>query len=274
MCKELPLDLDQVLKDSVQAAKIAGKVLVDNFGKLKSEAIKNKSTFDFVTEVDTTSEKLIIEFLREKYPDHSIYAEESGKSQNESDFQWLIDPLDGTKNYIHSFPIFSISIGLLYKNSILVGVVYVPMFDEMFTAIKGKGAFLNKKQIQVSTNSELPICALATGFPHGSKDYLDVYLKSFRELFLQVSAIRRAGSAAIDLAYTACGRFDGFWEFKLNPWDIGAGILLVEEAGGLVSDPFGGNRFLETGDLVAGNPEIHKKMVETIRPISRNRLGW
>lgn len=269
-----PIDLDLCLTNSVQAAKSAGEILLDNFGRLKAEDIQNKTAFDFVTAVDTASERSIINFLQEKYPEHSIFAEESGKSQNHSDFQWLIDPLDGTKNYIHSFPVFSVSIGLRYKNSILTGVVYAPMFDELFTAIKGKGAFLNENPIQVSTSKEMPGCLLATGFPHGQKDYLDVYLKTFRELFLQVSAVRRAGSAAIDLAYTACGRFDGFWEFKLNPWDVGAGILLVEEAGGIISDPLGGNNFLDTGDVVAGNPVVQKKIVDTIRPICKNRLGW
>jgi len=267
------IDLDQVLSHSVQAARIAGKMLLDNFGKLKSQEIHKKTAFDFVTEVDNASEKTIIDYLNQFYPNHDIHAEESGKHGKESDFLWLIDPLDGTKNYIQSFPIFSISIGLKYLDSILVGVVYAPFFDEMFTAVKGKGAYLNGKQIHVSQKTEMAESMIATGFPHGAKKYLDVYLKCFKELFLQVSAIRRAGSAAIDLAYTACGRFDGFWEFKLNPWDIGAGILLVKEAGGFITDPIGGDNYFNTGDLIAGTPEIHNKMLKILRPISEGKLG-
>ncbi|HDL18435.1 MAG TPA: inositol monophosphatase [Bacteroidetes bacterium] len=258
-----------LLDHSVQAAKIAGDILMDNFGKLRPDEIKNKTAFDFVTETDTASERAIIQFLREHYPDHAVYAEESGESDNQSDFQWLIDPLDGTKNYIHSFPLFSVSIGLRYKNKILTGVVYAPLLHEMFTAITGQGAFLNDRPIRVSQTKKMTGCFLATGFPHGAKNYLDVYLQTFRELFLQVSAVRRAGSAALDLAYTACGRFDGFWEFKLNPWDIGAGLLLIQEAGGIITDPLGGTDFFDSGNLVAGNSVVHKKMIEIIAPICR-----
>ncbi len=270
----IPIDLDSVLKHSVQAARIAGEILNKNFGRLKSDEIFNKSAFDFVTEVDTASETAIIEYLQKFFPDFAILAEESGKNLKKSQFLWLIDPLDGTKNYIHKFPIFSISIGLRYKNEIVCGVVYAPSSGEMFTAKKGQGAYLNGKPIWVSKISHMADSMLATGFPHSAKDYLEVYQKSFKELFLKVSAIRRAGSAALDLAYTACGRFDGFWEFKLNPWDIGAGILLIQESGGIVMDPIGGDNFFQTGDIVVGNPEMQKKLIEVLRPICEGKLGW
>ena len=271
---QIPIDLDQVLFHSIQAAKIAGKILIENFGKLKPSEIHNKTAFDFVTDVDRASESAIIEYLQHFYPGHTILAEESGATQHKSDFCWLIDPLDGTKNYIRSYPIFSVSIGLSYKNTIISGVIYAPFFKEMFTARKGGGAFLNDVPIKTSAMDMMSHGMLATGYPHGAKDYLDVYLKTFKSLFLQVSAIRRAGSAAIDMAYTACGRFDGFWEFKLNPWDIGAGVIIVEEAGGVVTDPFGGKNFLKTGDLVAATPIIHKKIIELIGPICEGKLGW
>lgn len=272
MTTEMPeIDLAGVLDHSVRAAKIAGKILMDHFGTLQPDEIKNKTAFDFVTEVDTASERAIIRFLRKHYPEHAVYAEESGKSERQSDFQWLIDPLDGTKNYIHSFPLFSVSISLRYKDRLLTGVVYAPLLREMFTAITGQGAFLNDRPIRVSQTKKMADCFLSTGFPHGAKNYLDTYLKTFRELFLQVSAVRRAGSAALDLAYTACGRFDGFWEFKLNPWDIGAGVLLIREAGGVITDPLGGNDFFDSGNLIAGNPLVHKKMLDMIAPIYGNR---
>ena len=266
-------DWQEVLEHSVEAAKLAGKILVRNFGKIAAADIENKSDFDFVTKVDREAEAQIIDYLARFYPDFSVHAEESGEDSRASAFQWLIDPLDGTKNYIHSFPVFCVSIALKYRGQIQTGVIYAPMFDELFTAVRGGGAFLNGKKIRVSATTRMPDAMLATGFPHAAKRYLDVYLQTFRELFLRVSAIRRAGSAALDLAYTACGRFEGFWEFKLNPWDLGAGILLVEEAGGLVTDPAGGSRHLETGDLIAASRAIHRRMLEVIRPICEGKLG-
>lgn len=270
----IPIDLQQALHHSIQASHLAGKILMQHFGRLTLKDVQSKSSFDFVTAVDRASEEAIIQYLQEFYPDYAIHAEESGKNNRRSPFQWLIDPLDGTKNFIHSFPLFSISIGLRYRESVVSSVVYVPVFEELFTAVKGGGAFLNGQPIQVSSVDRLSHCMLATGFPHRAKEYLEVYQRAFHKLFLEVSAIRRAGSAAIDLAYTACGRFDGFWEFKLNPWDIGAGILLVQEAGGIVTDPFGGENYFETGDVVAGPPYIHNELVRTLSPICRGKLGW
>jgi myo-inositol-1(or 4)-monophosphatase len=270
----IPIDLDEVLDHAIQAAKLAADILVDRFGSLEPGEIQKKAATDFVTEVDTEAENAIIEYIRGHYPGHSIFAEESGTDTARSDFQWLIDPLDGTKNYIHGLPNYAVSIGFSYGSEIVTSVIYIPPRDELFTAIKGKGAYLNDAPIHVSTASDFSSCMIVTGFPHARKEYLDVYLDCFKSLFLQVSAIRRPGAAAVDLAYLACGRHDGFWEFKLNPWDIAAGVLLIKEAGGVVSDPFGGGNYFETGDLVAGNSEIHKRIVETIGPISEGRLGW
>lgn len=269
----IPIDLDQVLHHSVEAAKRAGIILLENYGKLKPEDIEKKHVFDFVTEVDKASEKEIISYLKEYYPDHRIFAEESGKNQAKSDFQWLIDPLDGTKNYIHSIPNYGVSIALRYLDEIISGVIFVPPWEELFTASKDGGAFLNGEPIQVSTTDDLAASMLATGFPHDAKEYLDVYLDCFKHLFQQVSAIRRPGAACVDLANMACGRFDGFWEFKLNPWDIGAGILLIKEAGGIVSDPMGGDNYLSSGDVAAGNPVIYEKIIKIIRPFCEGRLG-
>ena len=269
----IPIDLDEVLQHSVEAAKRAARILQENYGKLKPEDIKKKHAFDFVTEVDKAAEFEIINYLQEFYPDHRIFAEESGKNQAESDFQWLIDPLDGTKNYIHCIPNYGVSIALRYRNKIIAGVINVPPWDELFTAKKEGGAFLNDEPIHVSTTNDFAVCMLATGFPHDAKQYLDVYLDCFKHLFLQVSAIRRPGAAAVDLANVACGRFDGFWEFKLNPWDIGAGLLLIKEAGGIVSDPLGGQNHLSSGDLAAGNPAIYEKIIKIIKPICEGRLG-
>jgi myo-inositol-1(or 4)-monophosphatase len=262
-----PIDYDQALQHSIHAARLAGTILMDNFGKLKARDIYSKKNYDFVTEVDKAAEQTIIEYLRQFYPDFTIHAEESGIEDRNSALQWLIDPLDGTKNYINSFPIFSVSIALQNNNEIVAGVLFVPFFNELFTAVKGKGAYLNGEQIYVSDTADPTSAMIATGFPHAAKNYLDLYLECFRELFLKVSAIRRAGSAAIDLAYTACGRFDGFWEFNLNPWDMGAGVILIQEAGGMISSPSGDNRYLESGNVVAGNPVIYRKILDTVQPI-------
>ena len=268
------LDLNRVLEDAVQAAKLAGEILMENFGKMSSGDIENKSEFDFVTRVDKAAEERIISFLNQRYPGFSVHAEESGRNKEVSPYQWLIDPLDGTKNYIHRFPVFCVSIALKRQGEILAGVIFAPLFGELFTAVRGGGAFLNGRPIHVSETAELARSMIATGFPHAAKQYLDTYLETFRAVFLNVSAVRRAGSAALDLAYTACGRFEAFWEFKLNPWDVGAGILLVQEAGGVVTDLTGGNRHLETGDVLAGSPEVHSRLMEIVGPICRGKLGW
>ncbi len=271
---EVGIDLTAVLEHSVAAARLAGKILMENYGHIKPEEIEDKTAFDFVTRVDRASEKAISDYLMQHFPDTAVHAEESGKNRSESDYLWLIDPLDGTKNYVHAFPVFCVSIGFAYRNEVQVGVIYAPSTGELFTAIRGEGAFLNGEPIRVSATREMRHCMIATGFPHAAKQYLDIYLQTFRKIFLRVSAVRRAGSAALDLAYTACGRFDGFWEFKLNPWDLGAGIVILQEAGGVITDLIGGDRYFETGDIVAANPVIHAEMIRILQPICQNQLDW
>lgn len=253
------------LETAIEAAQKAGAILIEHYGKLKSRQISLKGARDYVTEIDKLSEKEIIQTLKAKFPDHSILAEESGEDSLKSEFQWIIDPLDGTINYIHEFPMFSVSIALEHNGKKKVGVIYDPLKKELFYAQEGKGAFLNDQKIQVSQKENLKEALLATGFPFLIHERLDPYLDIFRVIFSKVTGIRRAGSAAIDLAYTACGRFDGFWEMGLSPWDIAAGILLVEEAGGRVSGFHGEKEISESGDIVCGNPKIHPQIIEIIQ---------
>ena len=222
---------------------------------------------DFVTEVDKAAEAAIIEILREAYPDYGILAEESGLSggpESSSDFQWVIDPLDGTTNFIHGFPQYAVSIALMHKGQPNQAVVYDVVRNEMFTASKGGGAYLNERRIRVTKCDRMEQALLGTGFPFRNFDHADAYLAIFKELAKRTSGIRRAGSAALDLAYVASGRFDGFWEFGVQPWDIAAGCLLISEAGGLVSDLSGGEDYLKTGNLIAGTPKIFSQMLQVI----------
>ena len=252
-----------MIKTAINAAKSASKILIENFGKIKSEDIKEKERNDFLTFVDTSAEKMIIEILLSNYPDHSVLAEETGWQKQNSVYQWIIDPLDGTKNYISGVPNFSISIALRQSDQIILGVILDPMKNELFTVEKYKGAFLNNQKIQVSNEPQMLKCLIGTGFPFKLKEHLPTYLKCFHDIFQQSSGVRRMGSAAIDLAYVASGRFAGFWEMGLSPWDMAAGSLMIEEAGGQISDFWGGDSYLESGYIVASNRHIHQKMVES-----------
>jgi myo-inositol-1(or 4)-monophosphatase len=222
---------------------------------------------DFVTEVDKAAETAIIEILREAYPDYGILAEESGladASEGGKDYQWVIDPLDGTTNFIHGFPQYAVSIALTCKGQPNQAVVYDVVRNELFTASKGGGAYLNERRIRVTRCDRMEQALLGTGFPFRYFEHADAYLAVFRDLARRTAGIRRAGSAALDLAYVACGRFDGFWEFGVLPWDIAAGCLLITEAGGLVSDLSGGDSHLKTGNVVAGTPKIFSQILQTI----------
>jgi len=253
------------LNIAVRAARNAGNIIVRAMDHIERLSITEKSENDFVTEVDNAAENEIIRTIRAAYPSHSILAEESG-SQGENDFQWIIDPLDGTTNYVHGFPQFAVSIALKNKQTIEQAVVYDPLRQELFTASRGRGAHLNNRRIRVTSRRNLDGALLGTGFPFKQQDHLDTYLATFKALFPMTAGIRRAGSAALDLAYVAAGRLDGFWELGLSPWDMAAGVLLIEEAGGFISD-FGGDRnFMETGNVVAGNPKIQKQMLDLIQP--------
>jgi len=254
-----------MIETAIQAAKSASKILIDNFGKISSEDIKEKVRNDFLTFVDEQSEITIIKILQDAFPDHSILAEESGRTKHKSDFEWIIDPLDGTKNYITGIPFFSISIALRHLNQIQLGVVLDPVRNELFQAERGKGALLNGKKIQVSNSNNLEDCLLATGFPFKQKQSLPTYVSCFQEIFQHCSGMRRMGSAAMDLAYIAAGRFDGFWELGLSPWDMAAGSIIIEEAGGYISDFWGKNSYLSNGYIAASNGHVHSDLIQIIK---------
>ena len=255
-----------MLKTAQKAAKIGGEILKKEFRKLKDNQIDVKGKGDYVTDLDYKSEGEIISYIKKKYPDHTIIAEETANKKIKAEYQWIIDPLDGTTNYIQGIPVYAVSIGMAVKGNITVGVVYSPETEEMFWAEKGKGAYLNNHPIQVSKKNIMDDVIIATGFPFKIKENLDLYLNQFKKLFLQSSGIRRMGSAAVDLAYTACGIIDGFWEMKLNPWDVAAGSLLIQEAGGKVTDFEGEETYLESGNIAAGNPFVHGKIIEVTKP--------
>lgn len=253
--------MSEYLEVAVTAAKKAGRYLLENKGKIKPENVSKKSINDFVTHVDHQSEKIIVDYILGKFPSHKILAEEGTSRSSEGNYRWIIDPLDGTKNFIQDLPVFSISIGLEKSGEIITGVVYDPVHDEIFTANKGNGAYLNDHRITVSTK-DFGEAIIATGFPHRAKRYLPKYLLAFEELYIRCSGMRRCGSAAIDLCYTAMGRFDGFWELGLGIWDVAAGSLILKEAGGSLSDFWGGEKYLDSGFIIAGNKSSHSELLK------------
>lgn len=254
-----------MLNTAVKAARRAGTVIMRHLDRVDTLAIESKGRSDFVTEVDRRAETEIIHILRGAYPDHGIMAEESG-SQPGDQYVWIIDPLDGTTNFLHGYPQFAVSIALQNKGKLEQAVVFDPLRNELFTASRGQGAQLNDRRIRVSRTTEMQYALLGTGFPFRSKKFLDVWIETFRALMIDTSGVRRAGSAALDLAHVACGRFDGFWEFGLHVWDMAAGCLLIEEAGGRLGDPLGGQNHLQSGDIVSGNPKIYAEMLKRIQP--------
>ncbi len=255
---------------AIGAAIQAGRIIESGYGKIIS--IDKKSHHDFVTEIDRRSEEKILKHIQRAFPSHEILAEESGV-HNKNDCRWIIDPLDGTTNFIHGMPMFAVSIALEVEGVLEIGVVYEPMRREMFVAERGKGAFLNDRKITVSKNSEYARCLLATGFPFRNFDLLDDYLSIFKSFMTQVSGIRRAGSAALDLCYVACGRFDGFWELNLKPWDMAAGTLLIQEAGGTITNFVGGNDFLHKGNIIGSNGILHEWMIRTAGEILKDKAN-
>ena len=256
----------EFLDIAIKAARLAGQVIFSHLGKISKRDIGLKQASDFVTSVDRESEKIIIDTIKEYFPDHHFLAEESLKEFGKGKYRWIIDPLDGTTNYIHGYPVFSVSIALEFEGEIVLGVILDPLRNELFWTEKGTGAYLNCSSIEVS-NINIRESLITTGFPFRSKEMIDPYLKLFKNIFLKVSDLRRAGSAALDLAYLACGRCDGFFELGLSPWDIAAGSLLIKEAGGVVTDFGGDNHYLMTGNIVAGNPEVHKEIVREVKNI-------
>ena len=263
--------MESHLETAIEAARIGGKILIKNLSSPKRKRVARKQQFDFVTQVDHLSERAIIEFISRRHPRHSILAEESGGQKQGDGYLWIIDPLDGTKNYIHQFPIFGVSVALMRDGELLVGAILDPIRNELFYAEKDKGAFLNKP-IHVSARKDFSLYLLATGFPFRAKQLTSPFFEAFKALFLQVSDFRRAGAAALDLAYVACGRLDGFWEVTLSPWDIAAGTLLIKEAGGKVTDIWGEDRFLQTGHIVASNGQHHDKITEVTKDAFRDLI--
>lgn len=255
------------LNTAITAARLAGDLILKNFGRLSTGDIQTKQDFDFVTKVDKQAESIIMQTISDKFPLHVFLAEETLKQEAGDNYRWIIDPLDGTTNYIHSYPMFSVSIALEYKDEIIVGVVLDPLKNELFYAVKGIGSFLNNKQIYVSDTVLLAKSLIATGFPFRKKEMIDLYLDAFRKIFEEVSDIRRAGSAALDLAYIASGRCEGFFELNLSPWDIAAGSLLIKEAGGVITDFGGGENYLATGNIIGGNKHIHTEILKIIKQI-------
>lgn len=256
-----------MLQTAIEAARQAGAYLKEHSGKAKQIDRKLGQETNLVTEIDRGSEAIVIERITKDFPGHTFLGEESGDHRNVSDYKWVIDPLDGTTNFTHGLPIFCVSIALEYKNEVLLGVIYDPNLDELFTAEKGKGAFLNGRPIRVSQTDTLIDSLLVTGFPYDIKDNPLHAVEHF-ENFLKVSqAVRRLGSAALDLCYTAAGRFDGFWEVRLNSWDMAAGVLIVQEAGGRWTDFEGNKSTIYIPQMLATNGIIHDQMVEVLQKV-------
>jgi myo-inositol-1(or 4)-monophosphatase len=255
------------------AALSAGEVIRNSYTRLGEKDVGEKAANDLVTVVDVEAQKRVVERLRSSYPGDFIVAEEELAPEvnegldPEGSRRWFIDPLDGTTNYIHSYPMFAVSVALEVDRRMVVGVTYGPMLDELFTAVRGGGAFLGDKPIAVSRITAGNRTLMGTGFPFRARRYLDIYLKSFKYFFNNSRGVRRAGSATLDFAYVAAGRLDAFWEMTLSPWDMAAGIVLIEEAGGRVTDFFGGDRYLEDGHVVASNGLFHDWMLEELGKI-------
>lgn len=254
-----------MLNIAIKAARRAGSVITRAGRNLDVIAVKEKASNDFVTEVDREAEQAIIRTLREAYPAHSILAEESGASGN-SEYQWIIDPLDGTTNFVHGFPQYAVSIALSHKGAITQAVVYDPERNDLYTATKGRGAYLNDTRIRVSKRLHLQGALIGTGFPYRQIEHIDAYFGMMRDIIKNTAGIRRPGSAALDLASVAAGRFDGFWELGLSKWDIAAGALLITEAGGMVGDLQGNEGYMDSGNIVAGNPKVFAQLLPLIAP--------
>jgi myo-inositol-1(or 4)-monophosphatase len=259
----MAMDWEKSLDAAEEASRKAGEMLRRNIDS--SREIVYKGAVNLVTDFDKRAQDIIFSRLSSRFPDHDFLAEEDLCRQRGSDFRWIIDPIDGTTNYAHNFPIFSVSIALEWKSEVVCGVVYDPMREEMFSAISGNGAVRNGRRISTSTNGDLDKSLLATGFPYDVRESEVNNIDHFANFATRVQAIRRCGSAALDLCYVACGRFDGFWELKLSPWDVAAGLLIVEEAGGHVTNFKGETASVYGKDVVASNGLIHEQMIQILR---------
>ncbi len=255
-----------MLNIAVRAARVAGTIIARGFENHSEQGTESKGSNDYVTKIDKDAEQAIIQKIQQSYPDHSFMGEESGEIEGaDKDFQWIIDPLDGTTNFVKGIPHFAVSIALLYKGRLDQAVVFDPIRGELFTASRGKGAQLNGYRIRASKSKDLQETVLATGLPFKDKSRFGEYALSLNKIFHECGDIRRAGSAALDMAYVAAGRHDGYWEKGIRPWDIAAGELLVREAGGLVTDFKGGNDPLFKGEIVAGAPRVVQALVKHLK---------
>lgn len=262
--------IDPIVNIAVNAARTAGNIIVRSLERLDSIRVTEKKPNDYVTEIDQQVEREIIHIIRKAHPNHGILGEETGELPG-NDFTWIIDPIDGTRNFIHGFPQFAVSIGISEKGKIKHGVIYDPVRQELFTATRGKGARLNDRRIRVSKHSKLEECLLGTGFPYRhSEELINAYTGSLQELIPLSGDIRRAGAATLDLAYVAAGRLDAFWELGLKIWDLAAGTLMIKEAGGLVTDMEGGDDYLKSGNIIAGNPKILKILLKILKPYMKD----
>ena len=265
--------MNPMLNMAIKAAHEAGDIIARSADRIDQLQIENKDKNDFVTEIDRAAEDTIIGILKKAYPDHAFLGEESGKhegsSNGSSQYEWIIDPLDGTTNFLYGIPHFAVSIALKKDGVLDQAVVYDPMKDDLFYASKGGGAFLNKRRIRVSKRLSLGNALLTTGIPYleSHDSNIDTYFKTLKAMMIGTAGIRRPGSASLDLAYVAAGRYDGFWEFALHEWDIAAGVLLIQEAGGLTGDMQGGNTHMKTGNIVAGSPKVFKDMIKRLHTV-------
>src|SRR3954468_15495254 len=258
--------MQPLLNIAVKAARRAGDIIVRAIPRLEAVEVQSKGRNDFVTEIDRAAEADIIETVRRLHPDHAFLAEESGASANQSDVVWIIDPLDGTTNFMHGFPTFAVSIACQVKGRIEHGVVFDPMRQELFTASRGDGAQLEGRRMRVSKQATLEGSLIATGFPYrADSPWIDEYLAMLKSVMIKAAGLRRPGAAALDLAYVAAGRVDGFWELGLKPWDTAAGTLLITEAGGRVGT-LSGEEYMQGGHIVAGAPKLYASLVAAIAP--------
>lgn len=257
-----------MLTIAIKAARRAGGVINRAARNLDIVAVREKAANDFVSEADREAEQTIIRTLLEAYPNHSILAEESGASENtgKSDYQWIIDPLDGTTNFLHGFPQYAVSIALSHRGQITQAVVYNPASNDLYTATRGAGAFLNDTRIRVSKRAHLQPALVGTGFPFKEMKHLDAYFAMLRDVMQNTAGVRRAGAAALDLAFVAAGRLDAFWELGLAPWDIAAGSLLITEAGGMIGDLQGNDAYITSGNVVAGTPKVFAQLIQQLAP--------
>jgi myo-inositol-1(or 4)-monophosphatase len=264
-------NLHPMINVAVKAARAAGAIINRAALDVESVRVSQKQVNDFVTEIDHAAEAAIIETLLTAYPGHGILAEESGQEHGakDSDYVWIIDPLDGTTNFIHGLPIYCVSIALAVKGKVEQAVVYDPTRNDLFTATKGRGAYLNNRRIRVAKRTQLKDCLISTGFPYRPDDDINTYLRLMGEMIQRTAGLRRPGAAALDLAYVAAGYTDGFFELGLQPWDVAAGSLLITEAGGLVGNFSGDSNFLDQRECMAGNPRIYGQMVSILGKYSK-----